>query len=455
MPFADAAPKPSGTTGKSDLNRDGTVDYADLVIFSTNYLGQNAETIDWCAFYKATGLEDELYGRPPSFYLKHFSQLLNFINGTYCDRSDMNKDGLVDQVDLRFFSFKYLDNNWEAVDWCAFYVAVVSGQKFNGKMTSYYQEYFRILQGFIKDYFQCATPPLALMVEDQPKSLVRMAKGIDGSGNEIFYFTEVHVNSVFIYDKNLSLTGQIKNLSKPIGISIDTQGYLLVGNDGRKNIEIYDPADGAFLGSFGEGLVRKPTAITIGPEGNIYVTDSRNHNIHVFDPAYVSLGTIGSHGAGEAELNFPIDSVIVRKTNNTTPVYELYVADQGNKRIQIYDLEGNWLESIYFDGTDGQNCNWFTGTCEIPGLPPFIRLQALDVDSLGRLHILDTFAASVLTMDTHTGDFLDSYGEYGKGSGPGLLKNPVDIILTDSNMSLVTDNGSDEIEVFAVPGLPQ
>jgi len=447
-PVADAAPKPPGIAGKSDLNRDGTVDYADLVIFSSTYLEQNVETVDWCAFWEASSLEDDLYGRPPSFYIKHFSVLLTFINNHFgCDRSDLNKDGVVNIDDLVIFSSKYLELNWETLDWCAFYLATSIGEKFNAKPTTYYQEHFRGLLGFIKDYFQCDTGPVALTVENKPKSLVRMAVATDSSGQ--YYFTDTRMGSVFIYDTNLALIGELKNLDKPLGIAIDSQGYLLVGNDGRNNIEVYDPVDGSFLISFGDGMVKMPNAITIGPEGKIYVTDSRNHNIHVFDPAYISLGTIGSFGKGDAELEFPVGSTIVKRMEGDTWVHELHVADQGNSRVQVYDLAGNWLESIYFEGTDGENCNWFTGVCEIPGAPPFTRLQALDVDSLGRLHVLDIFAARVFIMDVYTGEFLGSYGEYGKG--PGLLKNPIDLLLTEGNMAIVTDSGSDTVEVFAIP----
>ena len=61
-PFADAAPKtdPPGSIGKSDLNRDGVVDYDDLVIFSSNYLGQSAESVAWCELY----LEQKSDGNP-------------------------------------------------------------------------------------------------------------------------------------------------------------------------------------------------------------------------------------------------------------------------------------------------------------------------------------------------------------------------------------------------------
>ena len=64
-PVVDAAPP--GSTGKSDLNKDGVVNYDDLVIFSSDYLAENVETVDWCAFWEASSGEEALYGRPTSF----------------------------------------------------------------------------------------------------------------------------------------------------------------------------------------------------------------------------------------------------------------------------------------------------------------------------------------------------------------------------------------------------
>jgi DNA-binding beta-propeller fold protein YncE len=445
-PVVDAAPKePSDTTGKSDMNRDGVVDYADIVLFSTKVLAQSVDTVDWCAFYNAIGGTEDVYGRTPEFYVRHYSLLLPVINTKFgCDLSDVNKDYNVNIDDLAIFGAMYLEMNWDNIDWCAFYVATSIGEKFNSKPTTYYAEHFRSLLSFIKDYYQCDTGPLALTVENKPKSLVRMTAATDGSGQ--YYISDNRVGSVFVYDSNLQLTGELKNLDKPLGIAIDSQGYLLVGNDGRNNIEVYDPIDGSFLISFGDGLVKMPTSITIGPDGKIYVTDSRSHNVHVFDPAYISLGTIGSHGEGESELSFPVDSVIVDRTDGSTL---LYVADQGNHRLQVYGLDGVWLESIYFEGTEGENCNWFTGVCEVPGAPAFTRLQALDTDSQGRLHVLDIFSAQVLIMNADDGEFLDLYGEY--GNGVGLLKNPIDILVTAGNSAKVTDSRSDTVEVLAIP----
>ena len=63
-------------------------------------------------------------------------------------------------------------------------------------------------------------------------------------------------------------------------------GYLLVGNDGRDNVEVYDPFDGNLLALFGQGLIIMPNSVTTGPDGNIYVTDSRSHRVWVFDADY-------------------------------------------------------------------------------------------------------------------------------------------------------------------------
>src|SRR5210317_1546009 len=92
-PFVDAAPKDKSpsSSDNSDLNQDGIVTYDDLVIFSSEYLGQPVNTVDWCAFHAATSQQDELYGRPPDYYTKHFSLLLEFINVTYsCDLGELS-----------------------------------------------------------------------------------------------------------------------------------------------------------------------------------------------------------------------------------------------------------------------------------------------------------------------------------------------------------------------------
>ena len=75
LPFANAAPG-----DKSDLNGDSNVDLSDLMIFSTNYLETNWESVDWCLFHESTLAGTKFEGSSTKYYLNHFTELLSFIN---------------------------------------------------------------------------------------------------------------------------------------------------------------------------------------------------------------------------------------------------------------------------------------------------------------------------------------------------------------------------------------
>ena len=444
---------------KSDLNNDGMVDTLDLEIFSTEFFGQDWETVDWCNFYESSILNEKYFRRIVSDKLAHYKILLDFIAATYdcqataptADKSDLNNDGIVDQADLLIFSTNYLQTNWELVDWCVFHGSTLAGAEFEGRSTKYFLQHFTQLLSFINDHYNCGgvePPPNALALENTPSGIYRLTAAPSAIGG--YYVTDPRIGSLFIYDVFMVPQGEIKGLNKPLGVAVNAQGHILVGNDGRDNIEIYDPTTGDLLGIFGEGAVKMPNAITFDLAGNIYVTDSRKHNIKVFDPAYNLIKTIGRAGEGEDELYFPIDAeIIVSSSGGTANAQELFVADNGNFRVQVFDLDGKWLRSITFGGTSGTNCSWMTGICEIPGVAPFTRVQSLDTDSLGRLHVVDAFAATVSMFDPVTGDYLGSYGGYGEG--PGFLLVPKDVLITGADLSIVIAGDGSRIEFFSAP----
>ena len=453
MPLAEAR-----AVDRSDLNNDGTVDILDLEIFSNAFLEEDYQVVDWCNFYESSINNPKYFRNIVSDRIESYTGLLEFIAVMYeCqvvvnidDKSDLNGDGLVDLEDLAIFSTNYLERYWETVDWCVFHGSVLAGAKFDGRSTKYYLRYFESLLVFINDHYNCGVtepPPNLLSLENNPKYLTRVASAANFAGG--YFITDPLVGSVFIYDEFLILKAEIKGLSKPLGVAIDLQGRILVGNDGRDNIEVYDPANGQLLAVFGEGLLKMPTAITIDNVGNIYVTDSRNHRVHVFDSTYNPVRTIGKSGVGDDTLQFPVDTEIIAVSGGgTADQFEIFVADQGNDRVQVFDADGNWLRSITFAGTDGQNCSWFTGVCEIPGMPPFTRLQALSKDALGQLHVLDTFAASVVIFNPVDGTPVNAYGSY--GTDAGLLRVPMDVLVSTTDMAIVTAGDGDRIEMFTI-----
>jgi hypothetical protein len=451
VPIADAAPGHKATAkDKSDLNKDHVVDNADLVIFSTRYLNMDWETVDWCAFYEATSGEGDLYGRDASYYPRHFPTLLAYINTAFsCDLSDLNNDQVVDMTDLVILSTRYLELDWNTVDWCDFYEATLLDQRYKDKFTHYYKKRYRLLLGFIYDTFGCDNVFLTLIVKNQPKSQVRAAVNLhpdpQNDNYGYYYVSDAVVGSVFIYDPDMVLVGELPNLDKPLGVAIDSQGYLLVGNNGRNNIEVYDPANGDLLYSFGEGMVQMPTSITIGPNGDIYVTDGKANCVWVFESSYLHVRTIGTRGSGDGQLKTPKDSAIITRAG----VEEIYISDQGNRRIQVFDTQGSYLRAVLPPMPDYPQFCW--GCPEARGT--FTRLQALGFDRDGRLHSLDIFEASVTILNLVNSEVLGSYGAF--GNGPGLVNTPLDLLLINSDEAVMIDNKSPEIEFFDIPGLPQ
>jgi hypothetical protein len=445
-PFAEA----KAVVDRSDLNGDGAVDTQDLEIFADLYLEPGAGGAEWCVFLESVSSNQQYFRSVVSDNMNRYLLLLSVASDTYncsfavigSDKSDLNHDGVIDLADLVKFSVKYLDLPWENVDWCVFYGTTLAGGYYDGRSTKYYLKNFTQLLAFINAHFECGEaepPPVNLAVENAPKFLTRIADATSTQGR--IYISDPGVGSVYIYDELMVVKGEIKGLNKPLGVAVDSFGRVLVGNDGRDNIEAYDPATGELLAMFGEGLVKMPTAITIDGAGNIYVTDSRSDNVRVFDSAYNPVRVIGRSGKGDDTLTFPMDAEIIGG--------EIFVADQGNYRVQIFDLDGNHVDSITFDGVDGENCNWFTGVCEIPGVPPFTKVQALSRDSLGRLHVLDNFSAAVMIFDSADGAYVTNYGGYGLGAGQ--LRVPMDVAVSSSNMAILTAGDGSRVEVFAVP----
>jgi len=248
---------------RSDLSQDNTVDGQDLQAFSSQYLKQDAEAVDWCAFYTSSTQNERYFRDLTSDSTANYDSLLSYIAGTYncelataslqgAEKSDLNGDGKVDLADLVIFSENYLGRYWETVDWCLFYGSTLAGVDFEGTSTKYFLQHFTQLLSFINNHFGCGggEPPASLLVlENTPKFLSRITMAGNAGGD--FYITDPVVGSVFFYDNFMVLKAEIKGLNRPLGVAVDTLGRILVGNDGRDNIEVYDPATGELLAVFG------------------------------------------------------------------------------------------------------------------------------------------------------------------------------------------------------------
>jgi len=92
-----------------------------------------------------------------------------------------------------------------------------------------------------------------------------------------------------------------------------------------------------------DGLFRQVTDVTWDPDGNIYISDGYiNSRVAKADKNGKWLKSWGQKGNKPGELNTP-HSIAADAQGN------IYVADRGNRRIQVFDGEGNLLRVMTID----------------------------------------------------------------------------------------------------------
>jgi sugar lactone lactonase YvrE len=184
------------------------------------------------------------------------------------------------------------------------------------------------------------------------------------------------VDPVFKFDRK---TGAVlANFGKgvmitPHGISVDKEGNVWIadfsGNKaGTKGHQVHKfSPKGEKLLSLGiagkpgnaDGQFNQPNDVVVGPDGSIYVSDGHNaqgmttnaaiaegikngetSRISKFSPDGKFIKSWGKIGTKHGEFRTPHALMFDSKGR-------LWVADRGNHRLEIFDQEGNYLESRY------------------------------------------------------------------------------------------------------------
>ena len=92
-----------------------------------------------------------------------------------------------------------------------------------------------------------------------------------------------------------------------------------------------------------DGMFRQVTDMTWDSEGNTYISDGYiNSRVAKFDKEGNWLGSWGEPGSGPGQFNTP-HSIVSDRANH------IYVADRGNRRIQVFDTQGKLLQTIHID----------------------------------------------------------------------------------------------------------
>jgi DNA-binding beta-propeller fold protein YncE len=206
----------------------------------------------------------------------------------------------------------------------------------------------------------------------------RCGAGNFGSGVPINCDTNP-VNPIFKFDR---ITGEVLAnfggglMMTPHGIDVDGEGNVWVtdfaGNaEGTKGHQVHKfSSDGELLMSLGQpgqtgsdgAHFNQPNDVIVGPDGSVYVSDGHNGQGMISDQA---MDEGRARGDTARIMKFNADGTFVKQWGQigvrhgefrTPHALEfdsrgrLWVADRGNHRIEIFDQEGNYLESRFTYG---------------------------------------------------------------------------------------------------------
>jgi DNA-binding beta-propeller fold protein YncE len=142
---------------------------------------------------------------------------------------------------------------------------------------------------------------------------------------------------VFLASLGIKGTGY-GQLGEPNGIAIDRAGNVYVADASNHRVQklasngtLIDEWKGPDPGFYG------PRRIAIGHDDSIYVVDQGRTRIVKFSPDGAVLATWGTKGNGDGQFDDHTSVAVDPRTN------KVYVADPRNKRIQVFDSNGTFL----------------------------------------------------------------------------------------------------------------
>ena len=184
-------------------------------------------------------------------------------------------------------------------------------------------------------------------------------------------------------------------------------------------------------GSPGElpGELNAPKGIALDQAGNLYVADNGNHRIQVFNSQGELLRSWGAYGDGPGELNEPWGVAVAESG-------EVYVADTWNHRVQVFDAEGRFLRmwGVFGESNAPQA---FGERLYGP--------RDVAIDGEGSIYVADTGNKRVVKYDPN-GVLLGAAGGFGQDDGK--LQEPVGIALDGEGHLYVADTWNHRVQVF-------
>jgi DNA-binding beta-propeller fold protein YncE len=215
----------------------------------------------------------------------------------------------------------------------------------------------------------------------------------------------------------LGTQGSVR-LSVPLGIHVGPDDTIYVADAGLHQVVALTPEGGIAAVYGGGGQLKNPTDVVLSPDGKrLYVADSKGDIVVAYDVGSGNLiKTIGSSGAGEGAFRFPTSLAF-------GPEGYLYVVDQLNSRVQVFDADDEYYDTFGSLGV---------------GFAQFVRPKDVAVDEVGFIYVTDNAFNNVQLFDA---DFTLLTFIGSGGDGPGRFNGASGVAVQGDRIAVVDQLG--------------
>ena len=215
----------------------------------------------------------------------------------------------------------------------------------------------------------------------------------------------------------------VTGLDEPYGIAYNSQEEMIVSEWGGDRVSIFKIRGQGKIRTFGSHGDRPhemihPAGIATDDADNIYVSSC--HKLQKFTSKGELIKCTGEKGKKEGEFDYPCGLALYDN--------EVYVCDSCNHRIQIFDLDLNFVRSI---GSHGK------------GRGEFVAPLDIKFDTAGNMYVAEWGNERVQVMD-RSGQFIREFDD-------GKLKGPSGLHIADKYV-YVSDLSGDCIVVYETSG---